>query len=76
MKNYIWLILVGITINCACAQTKHEWKVTLKVVDDAGQPVTDANASVAYYTNRMGASIKGLTDTNGIFTASHCLTIG
>jgi hypothetical protein len=71
MKNYIWLILVGITINCACAQTKHEWKVTLKVVDDAGQPVADANASVAYYTNRMGASIKGLTDTNGIFTASH-----
>ena len=71
MKNYIWPILVGITINCACAQTKHEWKVTLKVMDEAGQPVADVNASVGYYTNRIGASINGLTDTNGIFTASH-----
>jgi hypothetical protein len=71
VKNYIFLILVGITINYACAQTKHEWKVTLKVVDDDGQPVTSAKAGVGYYTNRMGASIKGLTDTNGIFTASH-----
>jgi hypothetical protein len=59
------------TISCAFAQTKHEWKVTLKVVDDDGQPVTSAKAGVGYYTNRVSTSINGLTDTNGIFTASH-----
>ncbi len=71
MKKYVWLILIFITINCACAQTKHDWKVTLKVLDETGQPVANANASVSYYNNRMGASINGLTDTNGIFTATH-----
>jgi uncharacterized protein GlcG (DUF336 family) len=46
MKNSICLILIGIAINCACAQTKHEWKVTLKVVDETGQPVVGAKAGV------------------------------
>ena len=71
MKNIIWAILIGMTISGAFAQTKHEWKVTLKVVDDDGQPVTSAKAGVGYYTNRVSVSINGLTDTNGIFTASH-----
>jgi hypothetical protein len=71
MKKIICTILIGMTINCAFAQTTHEWKVTLKVVDDDGQPVTSANAGVGYYTNRVSASINGLTDTNGIFMASH-----
>ena len=44
------------------------WKVTLKIVDDAGNPVAGAKAVVGYlFTNQ----IVGLSDTNGLFTASH-----
>jgi hypothetical protein len=74
MKNIICLILAGIAINCVCAQTlptKHEWKVTLKVVDEAGNPISAASASVGYFSKSRPASINGLTDTNGVFTASH-----
>jgi hypothetical protein len=74
MKKSICLILTGIAINWACAQTEtleHEWKVTLKVVTETGQPVTGAKAVVGYYSKSIPASIEGLTDTNGIFTASH-----
>jgi hypothetical protein len=71
MKNHIFLLLISIAANCVYAQTKHEWRVTLRVVDDAGLPVTAANAGVGYYTNRASASIEGLTDTNGVFIASH-----
>ncbi len=71
MKNCVFLFLIGITINCAYAQTKHEWKVTLKVVDEAGLPVIGAKADVNYYTNRALASMEGPTDADGIFVASH-----
>ena len=71
MKNYIFLLLICITINYAHAQTKHEWKVTLKVVDETGLPVMGAKAGVNYYTNRTLASMNGPTDADGIFTASH-----
>lgn len=74
MKKIIWLTLAGVAVNYACAQTtlpEHEWKVTLKVMDDNGQPVSGAKAIVGYYSNSKPASIDGLTDTNGIFTARH-----
>jgi hypothetical protein len=71
MKNIIWIILVGLTAQCVCAQTQHEWKVTLKVMDDVGQPVAGAKAGVGYYSDRVSKSINGLTDTNGVFVASH-----
>lgn len=74
MKNVICLILAGITLNYACAQTalpEYEWKVTLKVVDEIGQPVAGAKTGVGYFTNSVGTSTKGLTDTNGIFIVSH-----
>ena len=79
MKNIIYLVLTGVALNCVYAQTlpvKHEWKLTLKIVDEAGQAIADANASVGYFSNHTGASIKGLTDTNGIFTASHTAYAG
>lgn len=42
--------------------------MTLKVVDDSGNPVAGAKATVDYlFTNQ----IVGLTDTNGVFNASH-----
>jgi len=71
MKEFIWVVFLVMSISCAFAQTKHEWKVTLNIVDDDGQPVTRVNAGVGYYTNRVSTSINGLTDTNGSFTASN-----
>ena len=62
---------MGLTAYCACAQTQHEWRVTLKVMDDVGQPVAVAKAGVGYYSDRASKSINGLTNTNGIFVASH-----
>jgi hypothetical protein len=74
MRKIIYLILVGITVNSTHAQTlpiKHEWHATLKVIDEAGKPIAEANASIGYYTNSVPTSADGLTDTNGIFSASH-----
>jgi hypothetical protein len=56
----------------AYAQTKiqeYDWKVTLKVVDQTGQPVAGAKAGVGNGISKFEMS--GLTDTNGIFVASH-----
>ena len=74
MKQTICLIIISILINHACAQValmEHEWNVTLKVVDESGQPVAAAKASVGYFSKSQPKSIDGLTDTNGIFRASH-----
>jgi hypothetical protein len=74
MKKIIYLILAVITVNFTRAQTlptKHEWHATLKVIDEAGMPIARANASIGYYTNSIPTSADGLTDTNGIFSASH-----
>jgi hypothetical protein len=74
MKYLTHLILASITINYACAQfalVGHEWNVTLKVVDETGKPIEGAKASVGYYSKSQPKSIDGLTDTNGIFKASH-----
>jgi hypothetical protein len=71
MKNCIFLLLICITIHCAYAQTKHEWKVTLKVMNEAGSPVMGAKVGVNYYTNRTLASMSGPTDADGFFTVSH-----
>jgi len=65
------LIVFAFAITFAHAQLSNaptpEWKVTLKIVDDNGKPVADAKTVVGYGTNH----ITGLTDTNGIFFASH-----
>jgi hypothetical protein len=68
MKRILGFLLVGFIINHARAQTEHEWKVTLKVVTETGQPVTGAKARVYYL---MTNEIAGLTDSNGVFVASH-----
>ena len=72
MKTPILVGALVIATNCAQAQMQNiptpEWRVTLKVVDDVDNPVVGAKAVVGYhFTNQ----IVGLTDTNGIFTASH-----
>ena len=69
MKTATLLIILLTIVGCVQAQPTNiptpEWKVTLKVVDDAGNPVADAKATVIS-TNQ----IAGLTDTNGLFIAS------
>lgn len=52
------------------------WSATVKVVDDLGQPVDAAQITIGYYVapppgqTIATSSIKGETDTNGIFAAS------
>ena len=69
----VYLILTCVAINFVCAQSLilHEWKVTVKVVDETGQPIADAKTGVGYFSKSQPASIDGLTDTNGLFKASH-----
>jgi hypothetical protein len=74
MKYYTSLALLLFISGCALAQTiapQHQWNVTLQVVDEDGNPVFGANASVGYFVNSQPASSEGLTDGNGVFTASH-----
>jgi hypothetical protein len=72
VKTTIFLCVIGILIGCAQAQLltapTPRWKVMLKVVDDTGSPVAGAEASVGYLGTH---NISGLTDTNGVFIASH-----
>jgi len=71
MKQIIISIITIITANCAFAQTEHEWRATLKVVDEQGSSISDAKAGVGYFINSVGTSVDGFTDTNGFFVASH-----
>jgi hypothetical protein len=49
MGKIICLILAGFAINYAQAELlEHEWKATLKVVDENGKPVAGAKISVGY----------------------------
>jgi hypothetical protein len=70
MKKVICLIVAAFAIS-VCAQTKppeYDWQATLKVVDETGQPVEAAKVRVFYMLTN---EIAGLTDSNGIFVASH-----
>ena len=74
MKQIIWLAIMCIGIGQTSAQVtliEHEWNATIKVVDESGQPIEGANASIGYFSQSHPKSIDGLTDTNGIFRASH-----
>lgn len=48
--------------------TQHEWKATLKVTDEIGRPLGGVNTKVYYLSTN---AVVGLTDTNGVFIASH-----
>ena len=69
MKTFLNAILLTILLGNIPAKSEpvHEWKVTLKVVDDTGQPVAGAEASVNYQTNKL----IGLTDSDGEYIATH-----
>lgn len=44
-----------------------KWSMTIKAVDDAGNPVEGATATIYYHLNDAA---NGLTDSNGLFTFS------
>jgi hypothetical protein len=56
------------------------WTATVKVVDESNEPITNATVSVGYYVPDVQFNgevqsgwqdIKGVTDGNGLFTATH-----
>jgi hypothetical protein len=67
LKQIITLLLITITLR-ASAQIKHDWKITLKVVDEAGLPLAGITTHTYFLLTN---EIVGLTDSNGIFIASH-----
>jgi hypothetical protein len=74
VKKFFCIAFVTLALGSVFAQTNtppHQWNVTLKIVDENGNPVSGANTRVGYFVNSQPASFAGLTDTNGIFTASH-----
>jgi hypothetical protein len=83
---FLCLIVAILIGNCALAQAgvgSTKWSVTLKVLDEEAKPVTNADAWVVYtvpprpgqivhsYDQLGSGKIEGLTDTNGLFHASH-----
>lgn len=69
MKKTVLSVIISLTASSMFAQMPpREWKVTLKVVDETGQPVANAETWVGYMSTNK---ITGLTDSNGVFVASH-----
>jgi hypothetical protein len=85
MKTLTYLILALMVGVCAFAQpeiTGAKWNVTLRIIDENGQPVADAQVSIGYHATRIPGQSEadyresptqftGQSDTNGIFSASH-----
>lgn len=72
MKKVIYLLIL-LDVAIAEAQIfppEHEWTATVKVVDDAGQPVVGAKVRVSYSVY-VKDPVSGSTDTNGVFIATH-----
>jgi len=85
MKNVLIIFcfaLIVLTHNCGYGQLfpPHLWTATVKVVGEDKNPIAGANVSISYdLQSPAGQSgkgvswdeIKGLTDANGLFSASH-----
>jgi len=73
MKVYIFFLLAALTCNGAMAQSNwsnYTWKISLKIIDEEGLSLSAVKVGVGFYTNSQPASIDGITDSNGLFTAS------
>lgn len=71
MKTLICGILIVLTSKFAFGQARpgaYPWSITFKILDDAGQPVASAKVQVGYMQTNQ---IDGLTDSNGVFVATH-----
>ena len=75
-SHLCYLPILALMLNSACAQNKPVWNATIKVIDEAGQPVANADAVMGWNVNAPDGTLtfgkmEGLTDTNGIFKTSH-----
>src|SRR6266404_266487 len=78
-KKIISLAILTVLVGCSYSQSTNSgkpWKATVKVIDEAGQPVDGADVTIGYYvpppedeTIALG-STKGKSDANGFFSAS------
>lgn len=79
MKKLPCLVLTALLAHWCNAQIRtspHQWTVTLKALDETGQPVAGADVWVAFSTaspegKPVDQRITGLTDTNGVFATDH-----
>ena len=80
MKRLTGAIIGVLVTGCACAQISTNpipWMATVNVVDASTQPVAGATVEVWYYVKpppgqtEASEKIEGLTDSRGLFTASH-----
>ena len=86
MLMFTCLAIIVLTSTCAFGQTPtlppefgpHLWTVAVRVIDEDSNPVPGADVAVSYdipaKPNSGGQTygeIKGITDTNGMFNASH-----
>lgn len=77
MKMHVCLMLAVVFAGGVQAQDLHDWKVNLRITDEAGQPIKAAQATVFYDPMTPPdksidpGNITGLTDSNGVFAASH-----
>ena len=72
MKKTIGLTFLTLVAVLAYSQSEwqeHQWNATLKAIDETGNPVVGAKIQISY--DMSTNALTGLTDTNGIFTASH-----
>lgn len=88
MKNVLTLLCFALAIltnGCAFGQlAANPWTATINVVGEDGNPVVGADVVVSYTLppqpgqnpeeGGVGGQIKGLTDANGTFSASHADT--
>ena len=77
MKKIVCLMLLVAFTGFTQAQNFHDWHANFRIIDDAGLPVNKAAVTVFYdapplsETSKDTGKITGLTDTNGVFTATH-----
>ena len=73
----VTILLVGSVSAQTLLKPLPPWIATIHVVNESGEAVVGADVEVSYYIapppgrSEAGESIRGLTDTNGTFTASH-----
>jgi hypothetical protein len=82
---FLCIAVITLVVYCAYAQVEpaHEWKVTLKVIGEDGNPIVGGDVAVQYTVpttpdsgDQTFGKIKGKTDTNGVFRASHTVAHG
>lgn len=84
MKRLACQFILALAVVCASdqasAQPLPEWKVTATVSDESGLAVPGAEVEIWYRVppppdrTELSEKISGLTDSNGVFTATHKYT--